>query len=121
MMMGIRELVVDPAKVPGHEPPRHPGTVNRTLVPPPGMAPGKLEVALGVVQPGGQALLHEHADLDQAIYVLAGRCRVSDGKESAEVGPNELAYFPAGLPHEITALGPEALRMLVILAPPLHR
>lgn len=119
--MGIRDLVVNPAALPAYEPPRHPGTVNRTLVPPPGMPAGKMEVALGVVQPGGQALLHEHKDLDQAIYVLAGRCRVSDGKESAEVGQDELAYFPAGVPHEITALGPDPLRMLVMLAPPLHR
>ena len=118
--MRIRELVVKPSAVPAYEPPRHPGTVNRTLVPPPGMPAGKMEVALGTVQPGGQAMLHEHKDLDQAIYILAGRCRVSDGKESAEVGQDELAYFPAGVPHEITALGPDPLRMLVILAPPLH-
>ena len=57
----------------------------------------------------------------EAIYILAGRCRVSDGKESVEVGPDQLAYFPAGFPHELTSLGPDPLRMLVILAPPLHR
>lgn len=119
--MRIQDLIVQPMTITPHEPPRHPGTLNRTLVPSPGMPAGKMEVALGVVQPGGQALLHEHTGLDQAIYILAGRCRVSDGKESVEVGPDQLAYFPAGFPHELTSLGPDPLRMLVILAPPLHR
>ncbi len=119
--MRLQDLVVHPNAVPAYEPSRHPGTVNRTLAPPPGIPAGKLEVALGVVQPGGQALLHVHEDLDQAVYVLEGRCRVSDGKEAAEVGQDEIVYFPAGFPHEITALGPNALRILVILAPPLHR
>jgi mannose-6-phosphate isomerase-like protein (cupin superfamily) len=119
--MRLQDLVVHPDAVATYEPARHPGTVNRTLVPPPGISAGKLEVALGVVQPGGQALLHVHEDLDQAVYVLEGRCRVSDGKESAEAGQGEIVYFPAGFPHEITALGPDPLRILVILAPPLHR
>ncbi len=119
--MYLRDLVVSPDAVPTYEPPRHPGTVNRRLVPPPGIPAGKLEVALGVVQPGGQVLLHVHEDLDQAVYVLEGRCRVSDGKEAAEVGQEEIVYFPAGFPHEIAALGPGPLRILVILAPPLHR
>ena len=119
--MYLRDLMVSPDAVPAYEPPGHPGTVNRTLVPPPGIPAGKLEVALGVVQPGGQALLHVHEDLDQAVYVLEGRCRVSHGKEAAEAGQDEIVYFPAGFPHEITALGPDPLRILVILAPPLHR
>src|SRR3972149_7015182 len=119
--MGLMDLIVSPEAIAPYEPPRHPRTVNRTLVPPPGIPAGKLEVALGVVQPGGQALLHVHEDLDQAVYVLEGRCLVSDGKESAEMGRNEIVYFPAGFPHEITALGQDPLRILVILAPPLHR
>ena len=119
--MRIQDLVVNPAAVTPYEPPGHTGTVNRRLVPPPGLPMGKMEVVLGVLQAGGQALLHDHKDLDQAIYILEGRCRVTDGKDIAEVGPEQLVYLPAGFPHEITSLGPQALRLLVIYAPPLHR
>jgi len=119
--MRIQDLVVNPQALAPYEPPGHTGTVNRRLVPPPGMPMGTMEVVLGVLQPGGQALLHDHKDLDQAVYVLEGRCRVADGKDAAEMGPNEILYLPAGCPHEITAVGPQALRVLVIYAPPLHR
>ena len=119
--MHIGDLVVRSDSVPAYEPPGHTGTVNRRLVPPPGQATGKLEVVLGVLQPGGQALLHAHADLDQAMYVLEGGCRVESGGEAAEMGPGQIVYLPAGVPHQVTALGPPALRLLVIYAPPLHR
>lgn len=119
--MRIEQLVVDPHAVAAYEPPGHTGTVNRRLVPPPGMPMGKMEVVLGVLQPGGQALMHEHADLDQAIYVLEGRCRIDDGRESAEMGSGQIVYLPAGCPHEVTILGDRPARLLVIYAPPLHR
>jgi quercetin dioxygenase-like cupin family protein len=119
--VGIRDLVVEPDAVPTYEPPGHTGTVNRRLVPPPGRPRGKLEVVLGVLQPGGQALMHTHADLDQAIYVLEGGCRVESAGETAEMGCGQIVYLPAGTPHQITALGPQALRLIVIYAPPLHR
>ncbi|HEY7676761.1 MAG TPA: cupin domain-containing protein [Candidatus Methylomirabilis sp.] len=119
--MRIRDLVVQPDAVPAYEPPGHTGTVNRRLVPPPGQPMGKLEVVLGVLQPGGQALLHTHTDLDQAIYVLEGGCRVKSAGETAEVGPGQIAYLPAGTPHQVIATGNTALRALVIYAPPLHR
>ena len=121
MSVRIQDLVVRPESVPPYEPPGHTGTVNRRLVPPPGQATGKLEVVLGVLEPGGQALMHAHADLDQAMYVLEGGCRVESGGEAAEMRPGEIVYLPAGLPHQITATGEKALRVLVIYAPPLHR
>ena len=119
--MRIQDLVVRPDGVPAYEPPGHTGTVNRRLVPPPGLPAGKLEVVLGVLQVGGQALMHGHADLDQAVYVLEGTCRVESGSEAAEMGPGEIVYLPAGTPHQVTATGEKALRLLVVYAPPLHR
>ncbi len=119
--MHIRDLVVRPDAVPTYEPPGHTGTVNRRLVPPPGQRAGKLEIVLGVLQPGGEALLHAHADQDQAVYVLEGGCRVESEGEAAEVGPGQIVYFPARLPHRLTVTGTTALRLLVIYAPPLHR
>ena len=119
--MRIRDLVVQPDAVPTYEPPGHTGTVNRRLVPPPGHPRGKLEVVLGVLQPGGQALMHTHADLDQAIYVLEGGCRVESAGETAEMGSGQIVYLPAGTPHRVIATGDTALRALVIYAPPLVR
>jgi len=119
--MRIQHLVVNPQAVTAYEPPGHTGTVNRRLVPPPGMPAGKLEVVLGVLRPGGQALMHAHADLDQAVYVLNGRCRLESEGEAAEMGPGEIVYLPAGVPHQVTVTGEKDLRVLVIYAPPLHR
>lgn len=119
--MGIQSLVVNPRAVAAYEPSGHTGTVNRRLVPPPGMAGGKMEVVLGVLQPGGQALMHDHTDLDQAIYVLEGRCLVESRGESVEMRPDEVVYLPAKVPHQVTAIGEKAARLLVVYAPPLHR
>ncbi len=119
--MRVQQLVVRPQAVAAYEPPGHTGTVNRRLVPPPGMAMGKMEVVLGVLQPGGQALMHDHADLDQAIYVLEGRCLVESRGESVEMGPEQIVYLPAKVPHQVTVIGEQAARLLVIYAPPLHR
>ena len=119
--MRIRHLVVNPQAVTPYEPPGHTGTVNRRLVPPPGMAMGKMEVVLGVLQPGGQALMHDHQDLDQAIYVLEGRCLIESGGEAVEMGADQIVYLPAKVPHQVTVLGEKAARLLVIYAPPLHR
>lgn len=119
--MHLRDLVVRPDKVPNYEPPGHTGTVNRRLLPPPGMAMGKMEVVLGVLQPGGQALMHDHQDLDQAIYVLEGRCLIESGGEAVEMGADQIVYLPAKVPHQVTVLGEKAARLLVIYAPPLHR
>ena len=119
--MRLQDLVVTPAAVAPYEPPGHTGTVNRRLVPPPGMAMGRMEVVLGVLQPGGEALMHDHPDLDQAVYVLEGRCRVESGGEAADMGPGQIVYLPARYPHRVLSLGPQPLRLLVVYAPPLHR
>jgi mannose-6-phosphate isomerase-like protein (cupin superfamily) len=119
--MRLRDLVVTPEAVPAYEPPGHTGTANRCLVPPPGVPMGKMEVLLGLLQPGGEALMHDHADLDQAIYVLEGRCRVESGDETAEMAPGQIVYLPAQFQHRVVSLGPQTLRLLVIYAPPLHR
>lgn len=119
--MQLRDLVVSPEVVSAYEPPGHTGTVNRRLVPPPGMGVGRMEVVLGVLQPGGQALMHDHQELDQAIYVLEGRCLVESRGESVEMGPDQIVYLPAKVPHQVTVVGDKAARLLVIYAPPLHR
>ncbi|BBI33291.1 oxalate decarboxylase family bicupin [Cohnella abietis] len=58
--------------------------------------------------PGGVRELHWHQQAEWA-YMLLGRARITsldqDGRNSiADVGPGDLWYFPAGLPHSIQGL-----------------
>src|ERR1700740_948716 len=58
--------------------------------------------------PGGIRELHWHKEAEWS-YVIAGSCRVSILDELGrlyidDVGPGDLWYFPAGLPHSIQAL-----------------
>ena len=119
--MKIEDLVVSPEAVPAFEPPGHTATVNRRLVPPPGCPTGTMEVVLGVLPLGAQALMHSHEDLDQAQYLLEGRCLVESEGRSVEMRAGQIVYFPKGVPHKITCIGEAPARWLVFYAPPLHK
>lgn len=70
-----------------------------------------------VLRPGQTQAPHRHEREDKLYHVLSGRGRVLSGVEEHEVGPGQLAFCPAGEDHGVTALGPEDLRLLVIMAP----
>jgi oxalate decarboxylase len=67
--------------------------------------------------PGGIRELHWHKEAEWS-YVIAGSCRVSLLDELGrlyidDVGPGDLWYFPAGLPHSIQALD-EGVEFLLV-------
>jgi oxalate decarboxylase len=67
--------------------------------------------------PGGIRELHWHKEAEWS-YVIAGSCRVSILDELGrlyidDVGPGDLWYFPAGLPHSIQALD-EGVEFLLV-------
>jgi oxalate decarboxylase len=69
------------------------------------------------LKPGGIRELHWHKEAEWA-YMIAGDCRVSILDEQGrlfidDVGPGDLWYFPAGLPHSIQALERGAEFLLV--------
>lgn len=107
---------VKPNDVSVYVPPGHDDTYNRRLVGPE-MGADHLEVILGEMGPRGTADPHVHAGSEQVIYLLEGTLRViCDGLQEM-LGPGEIAFFPAGLSHQIRCESGRA-RFLVIFAPP---
>ena len=67
------------------------------------------------VAPGQGPKLHRHPYAETWI-VKRGRASVVAGARAFEVGPDDIAVVPAGMPHKFTALGPERLEMVCIHA-----
>lgn len=109
---------ISPGEVVPYSPANHVGTVNHRLIGPDTVGSQSLEVLHGTVEPGHGALPHAHPGIDQAVYVLAGRAVAEVEGEVRELGPGDAAYFPADVPHVLTAIGEEQLRVLVIYTPP---
>jgi mannose-6-phosphate isomerase-like protein (cupin superfamily) len=53
---------------------------------------------------------------DEIYYVIAGRAVVSAGDEEAPVGPGDVVFVGAGVPHRFHAIA-EDLRLLVVFGP----
>lgn len=54
------------------------------------------------IPPGGRAKAHLHEAHETAIYVLSGTSRTWFGarlEEVVDMGPGEMMYIPAGIPH----------------------
>lgn len=54
------------------------------------------------IPPGGRARAHLHENHETAIYVLSGQAEMWWGDELQEystMGPGDLVYIPAGVPH----------------------
>ena len=110
----VRQDAVKP-----YSPLNHEQTVNRRLIGRENVGARQLEIVLGVVGRGGGALKHSHPGIEQACYVLEGRARVEVGDDYVdEVGPGDTVFFPAGVPHVVTTLSDEPVKVLVIYAPP---
>ena len=66
---------------------------------------------------GGIREMHWHQQAEWA-YMTNGRCRITTlddkGRPSVDdVGPGDLWYFPAGLPHSLQGLGPDGAEFLL--------
>ncbi|MFM8386261.1 MAG: cupin domain-containing protein [Planctomycetia bacterium] len=70
-----------------------------------------------VLRPGQAQAPHLHAAEDKLYQVLSGRARATSGTHVVDVGPGEVVFCPAGEVHGIEALGPEDLRLVVVMTP----
>ena len=61
--------------------------------------------------PGEEPHLSSHQG-EEFILVLAGRLRLSYGRESHDLAPGETVYYNSIVPHALTALGGEPVRIL---------
>ncbi len=76
-----------------------------------------LFLGLNALEPGQSQSLHTHADADKFYLVISGKARITLGAETEVVGPGQVGWCAAGVPHGIA----EALERTVILvgmAPP---
>ncbi|MBI2755325.1 MAG: cupin domain-containing protein [Chloroflexi bacterium] len=81
-----------------------------------GRAGGAQRVTLRVVEiprlrPPDRRHPHEHRDVEECIYVLAGRGRVWIGGEIAAVQAGDAVLVPAGTPHATLNIADEPLRL----------
>lgn len=60
---------------------------------------------------------HLHNDVENVYFVLHGRVliRTTDGER--EIGPGDAVFFPRGVPHSATNVGPDDARIIEIYAP----
>ncbi|HSF95519.1 MAG TPA: cupin domain-containing protein [Thermohalobaculum sp.] len=112
-------LIENLSELPTYVPPGHSGTENARLVLKEETG-GQFEMVHGTLAPGGHAARHSHAEAFQAMYVLGGAADVTLGDAPARrCGPGDIVRIPPGLDHEVTSLGPEPLRLIIVYAPPI--
>lgn len=76
-------------------------------------------VAETTMTPGGfSPPLHLHLEIAECIYVLAGRLDLHVGDDQRIAVPGTFAGIPAGVPHTMTVVGDEPVRLLMILSNP---
>ena len=74
-------------------------------------------VDVHILRPGQEAKVHAHEGEDKCYHVLSGRGRIACGDATYDVGPGELVFCPATVPHGALNEGPDDLRLLVMMAP----
>jgi quercetin dioxygenase-like cupin family protein len=112
-------LIQNLADLPRYVPPAHSGTENARLVTKEHTG-GAFEMVHGTLVPGGHAARHSHGDAFQAMYVLGGTAEVTLGDGPARrCGPGDIIRIPPGLRHEVTSLGPDPLRLILVYSPPI--
>ena len=115
----MQNRIIHLGEVSPYFPPGHSKTTNYQLLGPGPSGSDRFEIVLGQIESGGQADLHAHEALDQAVFVLEGKAVVEIEGRQEVVGPNDLVYFPEGVRHRISALEGPPLRLLIVYAPPL--
>ena len=111
-----RGRVIRPSELQGYSPANHSGTTNVRLVGPHNGA-RHMEMLLGEIHAGGNALAHAHPGLEQAVYVLEGSALAGiDGVEH-EVRAGDVMFFPEGTYHSLKVTS-EKVKLLVVYAPP---
>lgn len=75
-------------------------------------------LAEATLPPGGATERHYHRESEEIYYVVQGSAEMELDGERAKVGQGDAILIPPGSWHQITALGPEALRILCACAPP---
>jgi mannose-6-phosphate isomerase-like protein (cupin superfamily) len=68
-------------------------------------------------EPSQEQTAHAHKGSDKVYYVLQGQGEIRVGQETKILGPDGMAFAPAGAEHGVRNPGPERLTVLVFMAP----
>lgn len=67
-----------------------------------------------IMEPGGGIPRHVNA-VEHEQYVLRGRARIGLGEAVLQVGPDDVVFIPAGVPHSYEVLGSEPFEFLCVV------
>ncbi|MCR4425442.1 MAG: cupin domain-containing protein [Firmicutes bacterium] len=66
---------------------------------------------------GGSTSIHTHDCSDELVYVVSGRGVGQVGDETVDIVPDTVLYAPAGVPHGVTNLGDEGMKLACFFIP----
>ena len=74
-----------------------------------------------VLPAGASVGRHHHLETEEVYYLLAGRGRMTVGRETREVGAGDAVYIPRGAMHALENTGDEPIRLLLVCGPAYSR
>ena len=75
------------------------------------------ELCWAKFEPGSIYPLHSHP-YEQVSVIVQGRMRLTLGEETREIGPGDMWFAPANMPHGGEILGDEPVIFIDVYAPP---
>jgi mannose-6-phosphate isomerase-like protein (cupin superfamily) len=82
---------------------------------------GQTDGAFGLIESrapvGAGPPMHVHHDVDESVWIVAGRVRWRCGQRDVTVGPGSFLLLPRGVPHTFLVVGDEEAVMLGLLTP----
>jgi mannose-6-phosphate isomerase-like protein (cupin superfamily) len=78
------------------------------------------QVVVMTIPPGGEIGEEVHDGVDQVLVFVEGDGEAIVAGESSPVGPDSLAFVPAGTRHNFRNTGSTALRLFTVYSPPEH-
>jgi uncharacterized cupin superfamily protein len=83
-----------------------------------GVGASKVDLHINVLKAGAApGPFHLHNDVENAYYVLHGTVLVRTADEERKLGPGDAAFFPRGVAHSATNVGPDDARVIEVYAP----
>lgn len=66
------------------------------------------------IEAGGNMPLHTNS-VEHEQFVIRGRARIRIGQEVYEVGPGDVVFIPAGVPHDYQTIGQEPFEFICVV------
>jgi len=78
------------------------------------------QVVLMSVLPGEDIGREVHKTIDQVLVFVKGTGEAVVGKDTHNIAPGDMFVVPAGIEHDFTNTGNEALKLFTVYSPPEH-